>query len=63
VPRRKKQREARQAASEVAASAEARRAMIRARQAVKALGVAATAATALIKSAWRTGGGHARAFG
>lgn len=47
----------------MAASAEARRAMIRARQAVKALGVAATAATALIKSAWRTGGGHARAFG
>jgi hypothetical protein len=55
--------EARRAASEVATSAEARRAMARARHAVKALGDAATAATALIRAAWRTSGGRARAFG
>jgi hypothetical protein len=37
--------------------------MTRARLAVKALGNAATAATALIRTVWRTSGGHARAFG
>jgi hypothetical protein len=37
--------------------------MMRARSAVSALGKAATAATALIKAAWRTSGGHAKAVG
>jgi hypothetical protein len=55
-------REARLAAADVAASAEAKRAMRRARGAVDALARAATATGALIQAAWRTSGGHARRF-
>jgi hypothetical protein len=46
----------------VASSAEVRRAVARAREAVKALGKATTAAAAAIRAAWRTSGGHARMF-
>jgi hypothetical protein len=46
----------------VASSAEVRRAVTRAREAVRALGKAATAAAAAIRAAWRTGGSHTRMF-
>lgn len=55
-------REARRAAADVAASAEAKRAMLRARSAVDALAKAAAATGALVGAAWRTSGGHARRF-
>jgi hypothetical protein len=51
------------AASEIAQSAEAKRALFRARAALKALAKAASAAGALVRAAWRTSGSHARAFG
>jgi hypothetical protein len=47
----------------VASSAEAQRAINRARLAVDALAEAATAAGALIRAAWRASKGRARVFG
>jgi hypothetical protein len=60
---RKAGREARRAATDVAGSAEAQRAINRARLAVRVFGKAATAAAALVSAAWRASEGHARAFG
>lgn len=60
---RRAAREVRGAAADIARSAEAKRVRMHARQAVSSLGKAATAAGALIRTAWRKSGEHARAFG